>query len=141
MQIIIRNSETNFIASLHELHAQCQSQLQKKFQSESSEEQDSETTHFARGSHAPMRATLSLSRAHQAVRSVAQLLQWKPKPPEKVDHVVVNGFVRSVRSMKAHRFVSLGDGSSLAPLQAVVQADHAEGCAPKSSPRLGCPSR
>jgi asparaginyl-tRNA synthetase len=29
--------------------------------------------------------------------------------------------------MKAHRFVALGDGSSLAPLQALVQADHAEG--------------
>lgn len=64
--------------------------------------------------------------SQQANRSVAQLLQWRPA--EKVDDVVVNGFVRSVRSMKAHRFVSLGDGSSLAPLQALVPADHAEGC-------------
>lgn len=54
-------------------------------------------------------------------RSVAELLQWKPA--EKADDVTVNGFVRSVRSMKTHRFVSVGDGSSLAPLQALVQAD------------------
>lgn len=59
-------------------------------------------------------------------RSVAQYLQWKPA--EKVDGVVIDGYVRSVRSMKAHRFVSLGDGSSLAPLQALVPADQAEGC-------------
>lgn len=64
--------------------------------------------------------------SQQANRSVAQLLQWRPT--EKADDVVINGFVRSVRSMKAHRFVALGDGSSLAPLQALVQADYAEGC-------------
>ena len=66
------------------------------------------------------------SASYQAKRSIAQLLQWKPA--EKVDNVVVEGFVRSVRSMKMHRFVSLRDGSSLAPLQAVVHADHAHGC-------------
>jgi len=54
------------------------------------------------------------------------MLQWKPA--EKVDGVVVNGYVRSVRAMKTHHFISLTDGSSLAPLQAVVPADHAEGC-------------
>lgn len=67
--------------------------------------------------------------SHQAGRSIAQLLQWRPA--EKVDDVVVNGFVRSVRSMKAHRFIALGDGSSLAPLQALAeagQAENAEGC-------------
>lgn len=58
---------------------------------------------------------------------IARLLQWKPA--DKVDDVVVNGFVRSVRSMKAHRFVSVGDGSSLAPLQALVETDQAQGCA------------
>lgn len=31
--------------------------------------------------------------------------------------------------MKAHRFVSVGDGSSLAPLQALVETDQAQGCA------------
>ncbi|KAK4166533.1 putative mitochondrial asparaginyl-tRNA synthetase precursor [Cladorrhinum sp. PSN259] len=67
-------------------------------------------------------------------KSVSQLLQWKPA--EKVDDVVVNGFVRSVRGMKAHRFVSLGDGSSLAPLQAVVETDQADGLAVGAAVRL-----
>jgi asparaginyl-tRNA synthetase len=58
-------------------------------------------------------------------RPISELLRWKPE--EKADHVVVNGFVRSVRAMKTHRFVALGDGSSLAPLQALVEADHADG--------------
>lgn len=61
-----------------------------------------------------------------ATRSVAELLQWRPA--EKADDVTVNGFVRSVRSMKAHRFISIGDGSSLAPLQALVPADDAKEC-------------
>lgn len=64
--------------------------------------------------------------AQQAIsRSISDLLKWRPA--EQADHVVVNGFVRSVRAMKTHRFVALGDGSSLAPLQALVEADHAEG--------------
>ncbi|KAK4131421.1 asparaginyl-tRNA synthetase [Trichocladium antarcticum] len=72
--------------------------------------------------------------SQQANRSVAQLLQWRPT--EKADDVVINGFVRSVRSMKAHRFVALGDGSSLAPLQALVQADYAEGLTVGAAVRL-----
>ncbi|KAJ4292970.1 asparaginyl-tRNA synthetase [Collariella sp. IMI 366227] len=75
--------------------------------------------------------------SHQAGRSIAQLLQWRPA--EKVDDVVVNGFVRSVRSMKAHRFIALGDGSSLAPLQALAeagQAENAEGLAVGAAVRL-----
>ncbi|SPQ24717.1 36ebabfb-cdbc-4b3f-a3ac-9b839435cb21 [Thermothielavioides terrestris] len=72
--------------------------------------------------------------SHQADRSIAQLLQWKPA--ERVDNVVVNGFVRSVRPMKTHRFVSLGDGSSLAPLQALVKADGAEGLTVGAAVRL-----
>ncbi|KAL2171470.1 hypothetical protein VTG60DRAFT_2878 [Thermothelomyces hinnuleus] len=67
-------------------------------------------------------------------RSIAELLQWRPT--EKVDDVTVNGFVRSVRSMKTHRFVSLGDGSSLAPLQALVQADDAKDLAVGAAVRL-----
>lgn len=67
-------------------------------------------------------------------RSIAQFLQWKPA--QKVDDVVVHGHVRSVRSMKAHRFVSLGDGSSLAPLQALVPADRAEGVTVGAAVRL-----
>jgi len=76
-------------------------------------------------SHVPRRY-VSSQKPQQPYRSVAQLLQWKPQ--EEIEDVVVNGFVRSVRGLKAHRFVSLGDGSSLAPLQAVVETDRAEGC-------------
>lgn len=76
----------------------------------------------------------------QTKQSIAELLRWKPA--EKVDDVVVNGFVRSVRSMKAHRFVSLGDGSSLAPLQALVHTDQAQGYEQSRSRHacLGCPN-
>ena len=61
--------------------------------------------------------------------SIADCLRWKPESEED-NEVVVKGYVRSVRGMKAYRFVSLGDGSSLAPLQAVVAVDtnQAEGC-------------
>lgn len=75
-------------------------------------------------SHVPRRY-VSSQKPQQPYRSLAQLLQWKPE--EKVEDVVVNGFVRSVRGLKARRFISLGDGSSLAPLQAVVEIDRAEG--------------
>jgi len=69
-------------------------------------------------------------------RSIAQFLEWNPA--EKVDDVVVEGYVRSVRSMKSHRFVSLGDGSSLAPLQALIDADQSSGC---EQPSPTCVSR
>lgn len=42
--------------------------------------------------------------------------------------MAVNGYIRSVRSMKSRTFVALGDGSSLAPLQALVPLDQVEGC-------------
>ncbi len=58
------------------------------------------------------------------------LLEWKPEAP--VEDVAVNGFIRSVRSMKTHRFISLGDGSTVAPYRPSSPADHAEGV---SAPR------
>lgn len=61
-----------------------------------------------------------------ASRSVARLLEWKPQ--EDARDVVVNGFIRSVRSMKSRSFVALGDGSSLASLQALVPTNQAQGC-------------
>ena len=72
--------------------------------------------------------------------SIAECLRWKPESEE--DNVVVQGYIRSVRGMKTHRFVSLGDGSSLAPLQAVVPVDtnQAEGCDHYSSSRAISPS-
>ena len=60
-----------------------------------------------------------------APKSIAGLLQWKPE--DAVDHVQVHGYIRSVRAMKRAHFVSLGDGSSLDGVQAVVPADQAEG--------------
>lgn len=59
-------------------------------------------------------------------RTIARLLEWKPQ--EEVRDVVVNGFIRSVRSMKSRSFAALGDGSSLASLQALVPTSQAEGC-------------
>lgn len=56
--------------------------------------------------------------------SIARLLEWKPQ--SSVDHVTVNGYVRSVRAMKSQRFVMLGDGSCPASLQALVPLDQAE---------------
>ncbi|KAL8289134.1 hypothetical protein RB597_000965 [Gaeumannomyces tritici] len=57
--------------------------------------------------------------------SIARLLEWAPE--SDVPDVVVNGYIRSVRSMKTASFVSLADGSSLNALQAVVPADQASG--------------
>lgn len=58
-------------------------------------------------------------------KSVAGFLDWKPT--DTVTDVKVDGFIRSVRAQKKHHFVSLGDGSSIDSLQAVVPADQAEG--------------
>ncbi|KAK2609618.1 hypothetical protein N8I77_003112 [Diaporthe amygdali] len=69
-----------------------------------------------------------------ASRSIARLLDEKPQ--EEVRDVVVNGFIRSVRSQKSRAFVALGDGSSLASLQAVVPTDQAEGLAVGAAIRL-----
>ncbi|KAK3388535.1 hypothetical protein B0T20DRAFT_364981 [Sordaria brevicollis] len=68
--------------------------------------------------------------------SIAECLRWKPESEK--DNVMVQGYVRSVRGMKTHRFVSLGDGSSLASLQAVVPVDtnQAEGLAIGAAVRL-----
>lgn len=58
-------------------------------------------------------------------KTIAGFLEWKPT--NSVDDVQVNGYVRSVRAQKKTHFVSLGDGSSLDLLQAVVPADKVEG--------------
>ncbi len=49
--------------------------------------------------------------------SIAHLLDRGPAEPE---NVVVNGFIRSIRNQKTRSFASLGDGSSLEPLQALL---------------------
>lgn len=66
-----------------------------------------------------------ISGENGAPKSIAKLLEWKPQSEAR--DVVVNGFIRSVRTMKARSFVALGDGSSLAPLQALVPTNQAEG--------------
>jgi asparaginyl-tRNA synthetase len=53
----------------------------------------------------------------KASLSVAELLDTPPAAP---DNVIVNGFVRSVRNQKNRSFASIGDGSSLEPLQALL---------------------
>ncbi|KAI1100765.1 asparaginyl-tRNA synthetase [Jackrogersella minutella] len=60
-----------------------------------------------------------------APSSIAGFLDFKPHDP--VSDVKIDGFIRSVRAQKRYAFVSLGDGSSLESLQAVVPADQAEG--------------
>ncbi|KAL1912630.1 asparaginyl-tRNA synthetase [Sporothrix stenoceras] len=67
-----------------------------------------------------LRSSQASSPSSETPRSVADFLQWTPT--DAVPDVVVHGFVRSVRTMKKYSFVTLGDGSSLAGLQAVVPA-------------------
>jgi len=55
--------------------------------------------------------------------SVARLLGTGPADPS---NVVVNGFVRSLRSQKQRAFASIGDGSSLEPLQALLTPEQAK---------------
>ncbi|KAK9421318.1 hypothetical protein SUNI508_05856 [Seiridium unicorne] len=67
-------------------------------------------------------------------KSVAEYLDWKPE--EAAPGIHVDGYVRSVRAQKKHHFVSLGDGSSIASLQAVVPAGQAEGLTTGAAVRL-----
>jgi asparaginyl-tRNA synthetase len=54
---------------------------------------------------------------------VARLLEAPPRDP---DHVIVNGFIRSIRNQKHRSFASIGDGSSLEPLQALLTPQQAQ---------------
>ncbi|TLD32982.1 hypothetical protein PspLS_00686 [Pyricularia sp. CBS 133598] len=89
-------------------------------------------------SSAHLRPTLSTrcvsNTSSSSTRSVARLLEWKPTT--EAQNVVVDGYVRSVRSMKTASFVSLGDGSCLAPLQAIVPVDQASGLSVGAAVRL-----
>ncbi|KAI1339672.1 hypothetical protein F5Y15DRAFT_407066 [Xylariaceae sp. FL0016] len=76
-----------------------------------------------------LRASTALKHSRVSIstvpKTVSGLLDFKPN--EAVEEVQIDGFVRSVRSQKRHHFVSLGDGTSFYPLQAVVPADQAQG--------------
>ena len=56
--------------------------------------------------------------------SIAYLLDQGPTDSEKV---IVNGFIRSIRNQKQRSFASVGDGSSLEPLQALLTPKQSEG--------------
>lgn len=76
----------------------------------------------------PGRALSQIRMLHSAVRScaplsVARLLETTPADP---DNVMINGFIRSIRSQKKWTFASIGDGSSLEPLQALLTPEQAQ---------------
>lgn len=52
------------------------------------------------------------------IRTVADLKEWQPEG--RVSDVQVCGWVRSVRKSSSVRFVDITDGSSMRPMQAVV---------------------
>ncbi|TVY19142.1 Mitochondrial asparagine--tRNA ligase [Lachnellula arida] len=65
--------------------------------------------------------------------SVARLLATGPADPS---NVVVNGFIRSLRSQKQRAFASIGDGSSLEPLQALLTPAQAKSLSTGTAARL-----
>ncbi|KAG8157659.1 hypothetical protein KVR01_012321 [Diaporthe batatas] len=82
----------------------------------------------------PARRYVASGGSNARPRPISRLLEWEPQ--EGARDVVVNGFIRSVRSMKSRSFVALGDGSSLASLQALVPSSQAEGLAIGAAVRL-----
>lgn len=69
-------------------------------------------------------------------QSVAELLELSPQAdaPESVE---LRAFIRSIRKQKKKAFAAVDDGSSLRPLQAVLEPEQAQRSAP--SP-LGSPA-
>lgn len=66
------------------------------------------------------------------IRTVADLKEWQPE--RRVSDVQVCGWVRSVRKSSSVRFVDITDGSSMRPMQAVIDKSLA---AEYVSPRPG----
>lgn len=52
------------------------------------------------------------------IKTVAELKNWGPATP--VSDVEVSGWVRSVRKSSGVRFIDITDGSSMRPVQVVV---------------------
>ncbi|KAM3076277.1 asparaginyl-tRNA synthetase [Clarireedia jacksonii] len=65
--------------------------------------------------------------------SIASLLE---RPPTNPDDITVNGFVRSIRNQKTRSFASIGDGSSLQPLQALLTPEQAQSLSTGTAVRL-----
>lgn len=60
--------------------------------------------------------------------NIASLLARPPlSDDQESQHVVVTGFVRTVRNQKLRSFVEIGDGSTATPLQAVLDPHQAKG--------------
>ncbi|KAI1421599.1 hypothetical protein F5Y12DRAFT_787372 [Xylaria sp. FL1777] len=76
----------------------------------------------------------SISTESTVPRTVSSFLDFTPAVP--IEDVKIYGYVRSVRAQKHYHFVTLGDGSSLEALQAVVPADQAEGLTIGAAVRL-----
>ncbi|KAI1813690.1 asparaginyl-tRNA synthetase [Poronia punctata] len=67
-------------------------------------------------------------------RTISRLLDFTPSEP--VENINVDGYVRSIRSLKRYHFVAVGDGSSIESLQAVIPADKADGLSVGAAVRL-----
>ncbi|TGO08853.1 hypothetical protein BTUL_0188g00010 [Botrytis tulipae] len=67
--------------------------------------------------------------------SVAKLLGTAPENVDEVK-VNVNGFIRSIRNQKKISFASIGDGSSVQPLQALLTPQQAERLSTGTAVRL-----
>ncbi|CZR57876.1 related to asparaginyl-tRNA synthetase (mitochondrial) [Phialocephala subalpina] len=63
------------------------------------------------------------TKADNSRLTIARILEEKPADPTDV---VVTGFIRSIRNQKQRSFASIGDGSSLEPLQALLTPAQAQ---------------
>ncbi|EKJ70985.1 hypothetical protein NXS19_010431 [Fusarium pseudograminearum] len=71
---------------------------------------------------------------HKDIKTVAELKAWGPSSP--VPDVEVSGWVRSVRKSSGVRFVDITDGSSMRPVQVVVDKSLAADMRPGAAVRL-----
>lgn len=90
--------------------------------------------HRAAFRHAPQPRCYSVRVPDSPMRTVAELRAWKPTGEAR--NVEVCGWVRSVRKGPDVRFVDITDGSSMRPLQAVVDKAQAGEIRPGAAVRL-----
>jgi asparaginyl-tRNA synthetase len=73
---------------------------------------------------APVHSTHARSvRCFANAASVADLLDHPERAPNKL---TVNGYIRTIRNQKTRSFASIGDGSSIEPLQALLTPQQAQ---------------
>jgi asparaginyl-tRNA synthetase len=71
------------------------------------------------------RLQLAIRHAKRSIHfdaSVAHLLKY----PGRRDDITLYGYIRSVRNQKANSFAAIGDGTTLVPLQAVLNPEQAK---------------